>query len=132
MAEEKRERRGFLSLPRNGAAKKGEELAQKVNAGDVKHPHAGQPQASEGTTDQSGDAKAEVGKILKVQVDGEEVEVRDQIQLYATNEQVRFPFDTQHCSYRNSLHNILARLPFRFSDMATQLGGTSTPVYRCR
>ncbi|KAL8280896.1 hypothetical protein RQP46_006575 [Phenoliferia psychrophenolica] len=75
--------------------RKGKELAAEVqggNAEEEKDPHAGDPQAAEGRTEGKGQDKAEVGKILKVKVDGEEVEVRDQIQLYATNEQLAYPF----------------------------------------
>ncbi|BGP44828.1 hypothetical protein JCM10450v2_000643 [Rhodotorula kratochvilovae] len=36
--------------------------------------------------------KAEVAHVIKVKVDGEEVELVDQIQLYATNEQLVYPF----------------------------------------
>lgn len=38
---------------------------------------------------QGGQNKAEVAEVIKVKVDGEEMELEDQIQLYATNEQVR-------------------------------------------
>ncbi|GAA6047205.1 hypothetical protein JCM3770_006950 [Rhodotorula araucariae] len=36
--------------------------------------------------------KAEVAHVIKVKVDGKEVELVDQIQLYATNEQLVYPF----------------------------------------
>ncbi|GAA5980276.1 hypothetical protein JCM11641_005526 [Rhodosporidiobolus odoratus] len=39
-----------------------------------------------------GQSKAEVAEVIKVQVDGEEIELKDQIQLYATNEQLVYPF----------------------------------------
>ena len=68
------------------ANRKGEALAKNVHA-DSKDPHSGDPKAAERGTEKQ--AKGEVGKILKVKIDGEEVEVSSQIQLYATNEQVR-------------------------------------------
>ena len=71
--------------PHHRTSKKGRELAK-----DVQNLPDDDPQQAEGTTKDPGheQAKGEVGKVLKVKVDGEEVEVVDQIQLYATNEQV--------------------------------------------
>jgi ribonuclease HI len=34
------------------------------------------------------EGKGEIGAVIKVKIDGEEVELADQIQLYATNDQV--------------------------------------------
>lgn len=42
-------------------------------------------------SDEGGQNKAEVAEVIRVKVDGEEIELKDQIQLYATNEQVRLP-----------------------------------------
>ncbi|KAM0755605.1 alpha/beta-hydrolase [Meredithblackwellia eburnea MCA 4105] len=76
------------------ADKKGKDLAKNV-AGDgtdlsSTDPLGGDPKRAEG--DVKGGETAEVGHILKIKVDGEEVEVRDQIQLYATNEQLVYPY----------------------------------------
>lgn len=40
----------------------------------------------------SGQHKAEVAEVIRVKVDGKEVELADQIQLYATNAQLIYPF----------------------------------------
>ncbi|GAA5871840.1 hypothetical protein JCM3774_000316 [Rhodotorula dairenensis] len=41
---------------------------------------------------ESGQHKAEIADVIRVEVDGEEVELADQIQLYATNAQLIYPF----------------------------------------
>lgn len=86
LQEKKSQHKGPAFLPHRRAGKKGEELAR-----DVESLPGGDPQKAEGSTKDPGheQAKGEVGETLRVKVDGEEVEVRDQIQLYATNEQVR-------------------------------------------
>ncbi|GAA5832209.1 hypothetical protein JCM11251_004280 [Rhodosporidiobolus azoricus] len=58
--------------------------AEEGDAGDTRSK-------GEGSTE-SGQHKAEVGEVIKVKVDGEDVELKDQIQLYATNEQLVYPF----------------------------------------
>lgn len=81
--ERKNNRSFFRSSEK--AKKKGEELASKVEAtlGDDDPRKAEEGQKEEGRK-----TMTEPGSVLRVEVDGEEVEVRDQIQLYATNEQV--------------------------------------------
>ncbi|BGP12779.1 hypothetical protein JCM10213_007293 [Rhodosporidiobolus nylandii] len=45
-----------------------------------------------GSAEDSAQHKAEVAEVIRVKVDGEEIELKDQIQLYATNEQLVYPF----------------------------------------
>lgn len=66
-------------------------LSHKKTSGaaDAQSPDAG----GSGLNDekqQSGQYKAEIADVIKVKVDGKEVELADQIQLYATNAQVRY------------------------------------------
>ncbi|GAA5980302.1 hypothetical protein JCM10908_001605 [Rhodotorula pacifica] len=46
----------------------------------------------EGDKAESGEHKAEIADVIRVKVDGKEVELADQIQLYATNAQLIYPF----------------------------------------
>ncbi|GAA5887509.1 hypothetical protein JCM6882_001435 [Rhodosporidiobolus microsporus] len=77
---------------------KAHELADQVENLPDKNPKKAEEEENgdtssrrEGSTE-SGQHKAEVAEVIKVQVDGEEVELKDQIQLYATNEQLVYPF----------------------------------------
>ncbi|BGP52936.1 hypothetical protein JCM8202v2_000493 [Rhodotorula sphaerocarpa] len=68
-------------------------LSHKKTSGaaDAQSPDAG----GSGLNDekqQSGQYKAEIADVIKVKVDGKEVELADQIQLYATNAQLVYPF----------------------------------------
>lgn len=86
---------GFLSRGRATAERKGEELADKTKGGDKGgNPNDSQPKAAEQSGNAVGEGKtegmAEVGEVLRVKIDGEEVEIDSQIQLYATNAQVNF------------------------------------------
>lgn len=74
-------------LPHLNRDKKGKELASKIEGLPDEDP-----QRAEGSTKDEGHKQStgEVGETLKLKIDGEEVEVTDQIQLYATNDQVRF------------------------------------------
>ncbi|SCV68484.1 BQ2448_605 [Microbotryum intermedium] len=83
------------------AHRKGEQLLAEVEGFPVEDPQRaemtktdedGARDSSGGSAQENGEAKAEVGKVLKLKIDGEEVEVRDQIQLYATNDQLVYPF----------------------------------------
>ncbi|GAA5946989.1 hypothetical protein JCM3765_002103 [Sporobolomyces pararoseus] len=81
--------------PRLGRAadKKGLELAGAVE----KLPESDPQQAEQTETGGaprggSKEGKGEIGAVIKVQIDGEEVELADQIQLYATNDQLVHPF----------------------------------------
>lgn len=60
------------------------------------NPNASRPKEAEksgkGVGEGKKEATAEVGEVLRVQIDGEEVEIDSQIQLYATNAQVNFLF----------------------------------------
>ncbi|GAA5850059.1 hypothetical protein JCM8547_000999 [Rhodosporidiobolus lusitaniae] len=82
---------------------KAHELADAVENLPEKDPkkaeqHQGHgPEDKLGSSKQKGNAeggqsKAEVAEVIKVKVDGEEIELKDQIQLYATNEQLVYPF----------------------------------------
>ncbi|SGY34354.1 BQ5605_C002g01619 [Microbotryum silenes-dioicae] len=82
------------------ADRKGEQLLEEVEKFPEDYQRAehtetgkdGAPDGSGGSAQANGESKAEVGKVLKLKIDGEEVEVRDQIQLYATNDQLVYPF----------------------------------------
>lgn len=89
-AKEERKRQPLGSILRR-TSRKASELAAATSANGAGNPTKTNPQATENTTTDLGheEGKAEVAEIFKVKIDGEEVEVRDQIQLYATNEQVR-------------------------------------------
>ncbi|KAM0793477.1 hypothetical protein ACM66B_000919 [Microbotryomycetes sp. NB124-2] len=79
-------RRSFLSLKRT--TKKGHELAHAVEQLPDDDPQAAEgPQREEGQPQN----KADPAKQIKIKIDGEEVELTDQIQLYATNEQLVYP-----------------------------------------
>ncbi|GAA5922423.1 uncharacterized protein JCM15063_003299 [Sporobolomyces koalae] len=76
------------------AHKKGLELAHAVEDLPEADPqeaenHATQSQAAAGS---SKEGKGEIGEVIKVEIDGEQVELADQIQLYATNDQLVHPF----------------------------------------
>jgi hypothetical protein len=61
--------------------------------------HKDEPSTStEESTAPEAKAKPELREGLKMVIDGEEVEIRDQIQLYATNEQLAYPYVLFHCS----------------------------------
>ncbi|GAA5920760.1 hypothetical protein JCM1841_004171 [Sporobolomyces salmonicolor] len=73
--------------------KKGLELAGAVE----KLPEADPQRAEQHTTQakpegEGEEGKGEIGRVIKVKVDGEMVELADQIQLYATNDQLIYPF----------------------------------------
>lgn len=63
------------------------------------NPIESEPQKAEGKNKEKekekkvgGGGKGEVEEIFKVKVDGEDVEIDSQIQLYATNDQVSLDF----------------------------------------
>ncbi|GAA5905176.1 uncharacterized protein JCM6883_006308 [Sporobolomyces salmoneus] len=75
------------------AEKKGLELASAVEKLPESDPQqAEQHETKGGTTGGSNEGKGEIGAVIKVKIDGEEVELADQIQLYATNDQLVHPF----------------------------------------
>lgn len=91
-AREERKRQSLGSILRRTNTKAAQ-LAAATSTKGTSDPTKTNPQAAENTTAAPGhkEGTAEVAEILKVKIDGEEVEVRSQIQLYATNEQVRRP-----------------------------------------
>lgn len=121
----KQQRKGSGFLPLNRAGKKGQELAK-----DVESLPGGDPQKAEGSLRESGreQAKGEVGKTLKVKIDGEEVEVVDQIQLYATNEQVSSR-RARGAALSLTPAAFSARLPLRLAHLAAQSRRASTPLH---
>lgn len=78
------------------AERKGDELADATTTTTTTssslrdNPTNSKPQKAEGKdrNKREGGGKGEVEEIFKVKVDGEEVEIDSQIQLYATNDQV--------------------------------------------
>lgn len=81
--------------PRLGRAadKKGLELAGAVEKLPESDPQQAEQHETGGASrDDSKEGKGEIGAVIKVKIDGEEVELADQIQLYATNDQVRSAF----------------------------------------
>ncbi|GAA6018146.1 hypothetical protein JCM11491_003334 [Sporobolomyces phaffii] len=75
------------------ADRKGLELASAVEKLPEPEPQQAEQHETKGTP--SGGAKegkGEIGEVIKVKIDGEEVELADQIQLYATNDQLVSPF----------------------------------------
>ncbi|KAK4055202.1 hypothetical protein OIV83_000482 [Microbotryomycetes sp. JL201] len=77
-----RPRKSLLSLKRNN--RKGHELAHAVEQLPDDNPQAAEGQQREQGQPQN---KADPAKQIKIKIDGEEVELVDQIQLYATNDQ---------------------------------------------
>ncbi|GAA6001830.1 hypothetical protein JCM10207_002339 [Rhodosporidiobolus poonsookiae] len=80
------------------AHNKGHELAAHVENLPDQDPTQAEKYQTGGGTDgdktrsDSGQHKAELAEVIKVKVDGEEIELKDQIQLYATNSQLAYPF----------------------------------------
>lgn len=79
----------------------------------------------------SGEHKAEIAEVIRVKVDGKDVELSDQIQLYATNAQVALPpprfylFMYADCA-------AIAHLSFRQSGLAAEPGRASASVHHGR
>ncbi|GAA5979277.1 hypothetical protein JCM5350_006951 [Sporobolomyces pararoseus] len=81
--------------PRLGHAadKKGLELAGAVEKLPESDPQQAEQHETRGASrGESKEGKGEIGAVIKVKIDGEEVELADQIQLYATNDQLVHPF----------------------------------------
>lgn len=80
----------------SAAERKREELAARVvNATGGQDPKEAEGDHNNGATptkDGEGQSKAEPAPIVKVKIDGVEVELKEQIQVYATNEQLAYPF----------------------------------------
>ncbi len=76
--------------------RKKEELAERVlDATGGEEPKAAEGDHANGASpdkDGQGQSKAEPARKIKVKIDGVEVELKDQIQCYATNEQLAYPF----------------------------------------
>lgn len=125
----KKSKKGSGFLPLHRAGKKGEELAK-----DVESLPGGDPQKAEGSMRESGheQSKGEVGKTLKVKIDGEEVEVVDQIQLYATNEQVSSLLEREAERSLTPPSHLAARLPLRLAHLATQSRRSPTSLHYVR
>ncbi|GAA5842996.1 hypothetical protein JCM3766R1_001656 [Sporobolomyces carnicolor] len=75
------------------ADRKGLELASAVEKLPDSDPQEAEKHETDGATrGKSTEGKGEIGAVIKVKIDGEEVELADQIQLYATNDQLIHPF----------------------------------------
>ncbi|GAA5859683.1 hypothetical protein JCM1840_006408 [Sporobolomyces johnsonii] len=73
--------------------KKGLELAGAVESLPEADPQRAEQHSTQGKPEGEGEeGKGEIGRVIKVKVDGEMVELADQIQLYATNDQLVYPF----------------------------------------
>jgi len=78
--------------------RKKEELAERVlnaTGGAAEEAQAAEGDHVNGATpdrDGEGQSKAEPTRNIKIKIDGVEVELKDQIQCYATNEQLTYPF----------------------------------------
>ncbi|KAK4057569.1 hypothetical protein OIO90_001214 [Microbotryomycetes sp. JL221] len=82
-------KKNFLSLKKKGTTnKKGQELADAVESLPNDDPQAAEGQQREHGQSQN---KGEPAERIKIKIDGEEIELTDQIQLYATNEQLVHP-----------------------------------------
>ncbi|BGP04824.1 hypothetical protein JCM10049v2_000626 [Rhodotorula toruloides] len=94
--QEKSERHGhrFPTLSTHHKAHELADAVERLPDNDPKRAeqHNGDASAATDETGASGQHKTEVSKVMKVEVDGKEVELVDQIQLYATNEQLVYPF----------------------------------------
>ena len=75
----------------HAAHKKGLELADQVEKLPEDDPQRAEQHETQGkSVGDSSEGKGEIGEVIKVKIDGEEVELADQIQLYATNDQVSY------------------------------------------
>ncbi|GAA5949067.1 hypothetical protein JCM21900_004847 [Sporobolomyces salmonicolor] len=73
--------------------KKGLELAGAVEKLPEADPQRAEQHRTQAKPEGEGEeGKGEIGRVIKVKVDGEMVELADQIQLYATNDQLIYPF----------------------------------------
>lgn len=115
-------KKSFFSI--TTANKKGRQLAEEVG----KIPD--DPQRAEGDLKHTGQrqTKGEVGKRIKLKIDGEEVELVDQIQLYATNEQVSYVVMFSQLA-RNAADSRAARVPLRLTGVATESRRSPSSLY---
>ncbi|GAA5875983.1 hypothetical protein JCM16303_006982 [Sporobolomyces ruberrimus] len=75
------------------AHNKGLELADAVEKLPESDPQRAEQHETKGApVGGANEGKGEIGEVIKVKVDGEEIELADQIQLYATNDQLVSPF----------------------------------------
>lgn len=113
------------------ADRKGLELASAVEKLPDSDPQEAEKHETDGATrGKSTEGKGEIGAVIKVKIDGEEVELADQIQLYATNDQVRLArsFENSNSNADATVSSIQLIHPFVSPAFAPSLGGLP-PLY---